>query len=59
MKTEPPSSGAKDAEWEVLPPESKDSKPIEPLFRWIALLMDNLIRVPVRSFASASIRCSA
>ena len=39
-------SSVQDAEWEVLPPESKQSKPVEPLFRWIALLMDNLVRVP-------------
>ena len=37
-------------EWEVLPPESKDAQPVEPLFRWIALLMDNLIRVPGTQF---------
>ncbi|MFN2508290.1 MAG: DUF4112 domain-containing protein [Chthoniobacterales bacterium] len=37
-------------EWEVLPPESKDAKPVEPLFRWIALLMDNLIRLPGTQF---------
>ncbi|MBA3273784.1 MAG: DUF4112 domain-containing protein [Chthoniobacterales bacterium] len=38
-------------EWEVLPPETAaDSKPVEPLFRWIALLMDNLIRVPGTKF---------
>jgi hypothetical protein len=35
-----------DPEWEVLPPERKGEKQVEPLFRWIALLMDNLIRVP-------------
>ena len=39
-----------EAEWEVLPPESKGAKPVEPLFRWIALLMDNLIRVPGTQF---------
>lgn len=50
MNTKPPSSGAKDAEWEVLPPESKSGKPVEPLFRWIALLMDNLVRVPGTQF---------
>ena len=41
---------AQDAEWEVLPPESKDAKPVEPLFRWIALLMDNLVRIPGTQF---------
>lgn len=37
---------AQDAEWEVLPPEAKGGKQVEPLFRWIALVMDNLLRVP-------------
>lgn len=48
MKTE--QAEAKDAEWEVLPPEDKGAKPLEPLFRWIALLMDDLIRVPGTQF---------
>ena len=40
-----------DAEWEVLPPESKNSpQSLEPLFRWIALLMDDLIRLPGTKF---------
>jgi hypothetical protein len=39
-------SRAEDAEWEVLPPESKDRKPVEPLFRLLSLFMDNLIRIP-------------
>lgn len=37
-------------DWEVLPPESQEAKPIEPLFRWIALLMDDLVRVPGTKF---------
>jgi hypothetical protein len=38
-------------EWEVLPPEAQGgNKPVEPLFRWIALLMDNLVRVPGTKF---------
>ncbi len=37
-------------EWEVLPPESKETKPVEPLFRWIALFMDELIRLPGTKF---------
>ena len=41
---------AQEAEWEVLPPETKGAQPVEPLFRWIALLMDNLIRVPGTQF---------
>ena len=41
-----------DDEWEVLPPEHKSAgtKPVEPLFRLIALFMDNLIRVPGTNF---------
>jgi hypothetical protein len=39
-----------EAEWEVLPPETKGAKPVEPLFRWIALLMDNLVRIPGTNF---------
>ena len=35
----------------MLPPEGAGAeKPIEPLFRWLALLMDNLIRVPGTNF---------
>ena len=38
-------------EWEVLPPEGKGAeKPVEPLFRFIALIMDNLVRVPGTNF---------
>ena len=36
-----------EVEWEVLPPEEKERRAqLEPLFRWIALIMDNLLRVP-------------
>lgn len=44
-------SGARQAEWEILPPESaKTPQSLEPLFRWIALLMDDLIRLPGTRF---------
>lgn len=33
-------------EWEVLPPEEKQKRALEPLFRWIAFFMDDLLRVP-------------
>ena len=35
-------------EFEVLPPEQEQRKrsELEPLFRWLALIMDNLLRVP-------------
>ena len=35
----------------MLPPERKDARQqLEPLFRWIALLMDNLVRLPGTNF---------
>ncbi|MFL6527797.1 MAG: DUF4112 domain-containing protein [Chthoniobacterales bacterium] len=43
--------GAKDVEWEVLPPEEKEKRAaVEPVFRWVALLMDNLLRIPGTRF---------
>lgn len=34
-------------EWELLPPEEKEKRAsLDPLFKWIALIMDNLLRVP-------------
>jgi hypothetical protein len=49
-KIENPNSKIQDAEWEVLPPEEKRGTQAEPLFRWIALLMDDLIRLPGTRF---------
>ena len=49
-KIEPRESKVRDVEWEVLPPERKGSENTESLFRWIALLMDNLLRIPGTSF---------
>jgi len=49
-KVENPKSKVHDAEWEVLPPEKKTDQAVEPLFRWIALVMDNLLRVPGTNF---------
>ena len=38
-------------EFEVLPPEEKEKRSeLEPLFRWLALIMDNLLRVPGTQF---------
>ncbi len=38
-------------DWEVLPPEEKRKRAeLEPLFRWLALFMDNLLRVPGTKF---------
>jgi hypothetical protein len=40
-----------DPEWEVLPPEEKEKRAsLEPLFKWIALIMDGLLRVPGTKF---------
>jgi hypothetical protein len=40
-----------EVEWEILPPEEKERRAqLEPLFRWIALIMDNLLRVPGTKF---------
>ncbi|HKP92508.1 MAG TPA: DUF4112 domain-containing protein [Chthoniobacterales bacterium] len=47
------SGGSKilDADWEVLPPEEKRKRQgIEPIFRWIAFIMDDIIRVPGTKF---------
>jgi hypothetical protein len=42
---------AQEVEWEVLPPEEKQKRSeIEPLFRWLALIMDNFLRVPGTRF---------
>jgi len=36
-----------DAEWEVLPPEEKNKRGrLEPLFRWVAIVMDELVALP-------------
>ena len=38
-------------EWEVLPPEEKQKRQdLEPLFRWLAFIMDNLLRLPGTKF---------
>ncbi len=37
-------------DWEVLPPEEKGRASLEPLFRWVALVMDELIGLPRTRF---------
>src|SRR5437870_12838927 len=38
-------------EWEVLPPEEKKKRAgLEPLFRWVAIVMDELIAFPNTRF---------
>jgi hypothetical protein len=50
-QTDSRASKVHEADWEVLPPERKDARQhLEPLFRWIALLMDDLIRLPGTRF---------
>jgi hypothetical protein len=41
MKNQP------EIEWELLPPEEKEKRAaLDPLFKWIALIMDDFLRVP-------------
>jgi hypothetical protein len=47
------SSPARELEWEVLPPENRQSRKLsglEPLFKWLAIIMDGLLRVPGTKF---------
>jgi hypothetical protein len=40
-----------DPEWELLPPEEKDRRASsEPLFKWLALIMDEFLRLPGTKF---------
>jgi hypothetical protein len=40
-----------EVDWEVLPPEEKRKRQgLEPLFKWLALIMDEFIRVPGTKF---------
>ncbi len=40
-----------DADWEVLPPEEKRKRQgLEPIFKWIAFIMDEVVRVPGTKF---------
>jgi hypothetical protein len=40
-----------EVDWEVLPPEEKRKRQgLEPLFKWLALVMDEFIRVPGTKF---------
>lgn len=42
---------AKDAEWEILPPEEKKRRAsLEPLFKYLALIMDEFVRFPGTKF---------
>lgn len=38
-------------EWEVLPPEERRRRQgLEPLFKWLALIMDEIVRIPGTNF---------
>ncbi|HTD01707.1 MAG TPA: DUF4112 domain-containing protein, partial [Chthoniobacterales bacterium] len=38
---------AREIEWEILPPEDRHRRTsVEPIFKWVALIMDRLIRIP-------------
>ncbi|MEY2502560.1 MAG: hypothetical protein QOI07_2894 [Verrucomicrobiota bacterium] len=40
-----------DVDWEVLPPEEKRKRQgLEPLFKWLAYIMDEVVRVPGTTF---------
>jgi hypothetical protein len=40
-----------EVDWEVLPPEEKRKRQaVEPLFKWLALIMDEFVRVPGTKF---------
>jgi hypothetical protein len=40
-----------DVDWEVLPPEEKGKrKALEPIFKWLAYIMDEVVRVPGTQF---------
>jgi len=49
--TDPRQPPVQEVEFEVLPPESAGTpREVEPLFRWLALFMDNLFRMPGTNF---------
>jgi len=47
----PKTETAQEVEWEVLPPEEQARKAqLEPLFKWLAQIMDDFLRVPGTRF---------
>jgi len=51
LKSQIENRQSKILDWEVLPPEEKEKRAqLEPLFRWLALVMDNLLRWPGTNF---------
>ena len=50
-KIEIPKSKILEVDWEVLPPEEKRRRQgLEPLFKWLAFIMDEIVRVPGTKF---------
>ena len=42
---------SREVDWEILPPEKKQKrKSLEPLFKWLAIIMDGLFRAPGTKF---------
>jgi hypothetical protein len=42
---------SREVDWEILPPETKQKrKSLEPLFKWLAIIMDGLFRAPGTKF---------
>ncbi len=51
MATKSSAGEVEELEFEVLPPEDKRPRSeLEPIFRWLALIMDNLLRFPGTQF---------
>jgi hypothetical protein len=51
LKSQVEDRKSKILDWEVLPPEEKRKRQgLEPLFKWLALIMDEIIRVPGTKF---------
>jgi hypothetical protein len=51
QRTGGPRPPLQEIEWEVLPPKEKRRRQgLEPLFKWLALIMDEFIRVPGTKF---------
>ena len=50
-KIEIPKSEILEVDWEVLPPEERRRRQaLEPLFKWVAFIMDEVVRVPGTKF---------
>ena len=51
MKSQIENPKSETLEWEVLPPEEKERRrQLDPLFKWLALVMDEFLRIPGTKF---------